>query len=188
MSSAQALVLGDGALQYGASPLIGQHGAAVLETSVSASIKQPHFDFGWHPFDEQEVRVSVGISSANVTTCGSDAMFDGSEAVEEWYDKLVNLLTTENGWEINGPMRSSYTNAGRVDRCTIIIPIRRLASPYIFQNVIPSTLVCIASLLALLLNSESADTTAGRTSVLLVAMLLLVEKGGSDRMDSPSLM
>ena len=41
--------------------------------------------------------------------------------------------------------------------------------------------------MALLLNSESADTPAGRTSVLLVAMLLLVEKG-SDRVDSPAFM
>ena len=183
-----ALLLGDRALPVGGSPYIGEHGAAAMQTTLGISVKQAHFDYGWYPFDKQSVRVTLALpEGANITTCGTAAFFGGEARVQQLHQSLSTLLTRENGWRIDGPP-SSFTPQGKSNnRCTIEIPIERIPDPYIYQNVIPATLVCIASLMALLLNSESADTTAGRTSVLLVAMLLLVEKG-SDRVDSPAFM
>eukprot|EP00966_Prymnesium_polylepis_P242443 5606474-Prymnesium_polylepis.3 len=171
--SYDALDLGDSALlpSYAAEQ---QQGVVLFEATRKASLRQSHFNFAWYPFDKQQVRITLDMRG-NFTTCGTPALFPGfsNEYLEEW---LTPLLTSENGWEIDGPPSSYHPDQGVVTRCTMEIPIRRIPHAYIYQNVIPATLVCIAALFALLLNSESADTTAGRASVLLVAMLLLVEK------------
>ena len=59
--------------------------------------------------------------------------------------------------------------------CIVSIPIRYIPTAYVWQTLLPTSAVSVSSLFALTLDAKSGDTAAARCSVLLVALLLLVE-------------
>eukprot|EP00966_Prymnesium_polylepis_P329317 7385042-Prymnesium_polylepis.1 len=132
-------------------------------------IKQKLYRF-YYPFDEQELvldlpfdRTTEGEATANgyipFSSCGEPDM--------------VSLAKFPQGseWMLNGDIRSEL----QPDGCRVVIPIRYSPATWMWQFFLPTTLVSLGSIFAIVLDAKEGGVVAARSSVLLVAMLLFVE-------------
>jgi len=133
------------------------------------------WDFFFHPFDNHVLMFEVQTAGFHATTCGTQQV---------WYDmdSITNGLVGE--WKRDGSPWSETTAHG----CSLFIPIARRRIAEVLNQLIPHALVSLASLFSMFLDPISADTAAGRVSVLFVATLLLVESAASQRFSSPALL
>jgi len=133
------------------------------------------WDFFFYPFDRHTLQFVVQTPGFNATTCGTPAI---------WFDKngLSNQFPSSGEWRRDGDPWSVKTAAG----CSLFVPIARRHTSQLVNQLLPHAFISLASLFSMFLDPTSADTAAGRVSVLFVATLLLVESADSQRINSPT--
>lgn len=130
----------------------------------------------FYPFDKQTLKFAIPLPLSRPSTevsqnAGADARVTlAGCGVDEDFVKL-DAMPTASPWFVNGPIRSSAVDGV----CTISIPIKHVPTSYVWQTLLPTTVVSIGSIFTITLDAKNPDTAAARSSVLLVAMLLLVE-------------
>jgi len=138
------------------------------------------WNFYYYPFDQHSVVFEILTGGFNTTTCGTDALWGGGAASIEAQSRL---FPGGGEWRL---VRAPYSLQISGGGCAIYLPIRRISTTYIVNQLVPHSIIVIASLFSMVLDPTSADTAAGRVSVLLVAALLLVESTSAARYQVPS--
>ena len=137
------------------------------------------WNFFYYPFDHHTVVFEILAGGFNTTTCGTDALWGGAATFSETRERL---FPSGGEWRLVRPPYSTQIDGG----CAIYLPIRRIWTTYTVSQLVPNSIIVVASLFSMVLDPVSADTAAGRVSVLLVAALLLVESTNEARYEVPS--
>ena len=143
---------------------------AHLEVAATQFVKQDLFRF-FYPFDKQTLKLELPFPLADAS---GDAKVPYSSCGSSGF-ATISDFPTGSEWSSSGPATSTAVD----NVCVISIPVRFRPSHYIWQTLLPTTAVSLGSLFAVALDPKSGDTAAARSSVLLVAMLLLVETNAS---------
>ena len=138
-------------------------------TAISeVQIFQNHHDYFYFPFDKQTVELPLSTDRVNISMCGHPRMVNNGDR-----DALSHLFPDTSEWSLDPAVTTlSFIRGGH---CIVSIPVKRNPMSFLMTIVAPSLLVVLGSLFSLSVDPEKADAAAARASVLLVAMLLLVE-------------
>jgi len=192
-------------LQPGFTPLnasTADHYVAHMEVNSRVSLKQRHFKYFYYPFDRQTIVVDFATSDFTLETCGtpvasgsSSSFLDmepsemlpsgGEYSLDPDCGGVQSLQPPLDAEDISAKLSryrvphkpvATYPTTGG---CRMVICLIRRPASYMLQFLIPSTLVTLSTLAALIISPIQADLATARASVLLVSLLLLVESSSS---------
>ncbi|KAL3892794.1 MAG: hypothetical protein SGPRY_014779, partial [Prymnesium sp.] len=152
-------------------------GKASVEISLmqSYSINQ-ELDRFYYPFDEQKLIIELEspLSRVGVDTAQADRVTFAGCGADSF--ATIDALPTSSPWTLQGQPTSKLNNNRS---CTIEITVSHVPTTFVWQTLLPTTVVSLGSMFAITLDAKNGDTAAARSSVLLVAMLLLVENAST---------
>jgi hypothetical protein len=170
----------------------GEH-VARMRVEETHELIQRHFYYFYYPFDSQALMIDFQYSDFHATTCGMPV--DGGEDSFVDADTLDEVVSAYGQFELDKScdalQRLNWTafelavwrgNNGVVTipktfGCQLVVCLKRRPASYLLQFLIPSSLVTLSTLFALVISPIEPDLATARASILLVAMLLLVEAG-----------
>eukprot|EP00966_Prymnesium_polylepis_P071302 1656486-Prymnesium_polylepis.2 len=129
-----------------------------------------------YPFDKQTLKLSIPLPPVDpvVTTRqaseGASATVKFATCGSPGFATLAKLPTGSE-WAQDGELVSERVD----DVCVVYIRVRYNPSSWMWEFLFPTTAVSLGSLAAIILDAKDAGVASARSSVILVAMLLLVE-------------
>jgi len=183
--------------------------SAVLAEKRSVAVAQPQFDMTYFPFDVQDVtfvmQMPIGATLPNCSSAfalkddalahGSDwtitrhwsywtigaARFGSRESTSALDAESVLEQLVDEEWDLTAP-RNGTGGSHAPGACVLKIRIVRIPNGFIISNMVPTFLVVFGGLGAMWLDPAVPPLMGGRVSLMIVAMLVVVNMGRAHKL------
>ena len=156
---------------------------ASAEERLHIFVKQPSFTYFSYPFDRQVAVLRLAVAGTRVLGCDAANASQllpqlrlPSATLEE------QLLSASSDWKLLGGTGALSVARPLGDdglpiasQCEVRIAIRRNPTSYVAKELVPGAVVVLTGLLGLWLDPLQPPLVTGRCSLLIVAMLLVVQ-------------